>query len=91
MLAYTFFRYNSLAEPLQARRDTLESWQLLFQFYRDIEDEMEWIQDKLQTTALKDYGTSLESTQALVKKYQVSVNCVIAYRYFINKRNQSLG
>ncbi|XP_034163832.2 spectrin beta chain, non-erythrocytic 5 [Pangasianodon hypophthalmus] len=64
-------RYNGLAEPLQARRDTLESCQLLFQFYRDIEDEMIWIQDKLQATASKDYGTSLESTQAVVKKYQV--------------------
>ncbi|KAG7328102.1 hypothetical protein KOW79_008046 [Hemibagrus wyckioides] len=64
-------RYNGLAEPLQTRRDTLESWQLLFQFYRDIEDEMVWIQDKLQATASKDFGTSLESTQAAVKKYQV--------------------
>ncbi|KAK3538029.1 hypothetical protein QTP70_027382 [Hemibagrus guttatus] len=64
-------RYNGLAEPLQTRRDTLESWQLLFQFYRDIEDEMVWIQDKLQATASKDFGTSLESTQAVVKKYQV--------------------
>ncbi|XP_053365454.1 spectrin beta chain, non-erythrocytic 5 isoform X1 [Clarias gariepinus] len=64
-------RYNGLSGPLQARRDTLESWQLLFQFYRDIEDEMVWIQDKLQATTLKDYGTSLESTQAMVTKYQV--------------------
>lgn len=79
MLADTFFffllRYNGLAEPLQARRDALESWQLLFQFYRDIEDEIVWIQDKLQAIASKDYGTSLESTHAVVKKYQVSV-CV---------------
>nr|XP_055027307.1 spectrin beta chain, non-erythrocytic 5 [Misgurnus anguillicaudatus] len=62
-------RYNGLAEPLQARRETLESWQLLFQFYRDLEDELAWIQDKLQTTATKDLGTSLQSTQTTFKKH----------------------
>ncbi|XP_052001180.1 spectrin beta chain, non-erythrocytic 5 [Xyrauchen texanus] len=64
-------RYNGLVEPLQARRETLESWQLLFQFYRDLEDELEWIQDKLQATATKDWGTSLETTQIIVKKLMV--------------------
>uniref|UniRef100_A0A672QKD3 Spectrin, beta, non-erythrocytic 5 n=1 Tax=Sinocyclocheilus grahami TaxID=75366 RepID=A0A672QKD3_SINGR len=64
-------RYNGLAEPLQARRETLESWQLLFQFYRDLEDELLWIQDKLQATATKDWGTSLQSIQAIVKKHLV--------------------
>ncbi|KAK2878694.1 hypothetical protein Q8A67_019485 [Cirrhinus molitorella] len=64
-------RYNGLTEPLQARRETLESWQLLFQFYRDLEDELLWIQDKLQATATKDWGTSLQSIQAIVKKHLV--------------------
>ncbi|KAF7704200.1 hypothetical protein HF521_021272 [Silurus meridionalis] len=64
-------RYNGLAEPLQVYRDTLESWQILFQFYRDIDDEILWIQDKLLGMASKEFGTSLESTQAMVKKYHV--------------------
>ncbi|KAA0711222.1 Spectrin beta chain, non-erythrocytic 5 [Triplophysa tibetana] len=64
-------RYNGLAEPLQARRETLESWQLLFQFYRDLEDELAWIQDKLQATTTKDLGNSLQSTQTSVKKHLV--------------------
>ncbi|XP_077095863.1 spectrin beta chain, non-erythrocytic 5 isoform X1 [Siphateles boraxobius] len=64
-------RYNGLAEPLQARRETLESWQLLFQFYRDLEDELLWIQDKLQATVTKDMGTSLQSIQTIVKKHLV--------------------
>ncbi|XP_036450101.1 spectrin beta chain, non-erythrocytic 5 isoform X2 [Colossoma macropomum] len=68
---HTVNRYNGLAEPLQTRRETLESWQLLYQFYRDIEDELAWIQDKLQATASKDMGTSLQSTQAMLKKHQV--------------------
>ncbi|XP_017558803.1 spectrin beta chain, non-erythrocytic 5 isoform X2 [Pygocentrus nattereri] len=68
---HTVNRYNGLAEPLQTRRETLESWQLLYQFYRDIEDELAWIQDKLQATGSKDLGTSLQSTQAMLKKHQV--------------------
>lgn len=68
-----FLRYNGLAEPLQARRETLESWQLLFQFYRDLEDELLWIQDKLQGTVTKDLGTSLQSIQTIVKKHLVSL------------------
>ncbi|TSO67499.1 Spectrin beta chain, non-erythrocytic 5 [Bagarius yarrelli] len=71
-------RYNSLAEPLQARRETLESWQLLFQFYQDIDDEMIWIQDKLQATASNDCGTSCESTQAVIKKHQVVIQEITA-------------
>ncbi|XP_068070705.2 spectrin beta chain, non-erythrocytic 5 isoform X1 [Danio rerio] len=64
-------RYNGLAEPMQTRRETLESWQLLFQFYRDLEDELLWIEDKLQATATKDWGTSLQSIQSIVKKHLV--------------------
>ncbi|XP_072545910.1 spectrin beta chain, non-erythrocytic 5 [Salminus brasiliensis] len=70
---HTVNRYNGLAEPLQSRRETLESWQMLYQFYRDIEDELTWVQDKLQAIASKDMGTSLQSTQAMVKKHQVKM------------------
>ncbi|KAI1895008.1 hypothetical protein AGOR_G00101700 [Albula goreensis] len=66
----TVHRYNSLAEPLQARREALESWQLLFQFYRDMEDELVWIRDKLPAAFSKEWGSSLHSTQTLLKKHQ---------------------
>ncbi|XP_010891275.2 spectrin beta chain, non-erythrocytic 5 isoform X2 [Esox lucius] len=66
----TVHRYNSLAEPMHNRRETLESWQLLFQFYRDMEDELVWIQDKTPSASSKDWGTSLQSTQSIVKKHQ---------------------
>nr|XP_029543639.1 spectrin beta chain, non-erythrocytic 5 [Oncorhynchus nerka] len=69
----TVNRYNSLAEPLQNRQETLESWQLLFQFYRDMEDELVWVQDKLPSASAKDWGTSLQSTQSVVKKHQALV------------------
>lgn len=71
-----------MADPLQARRETLESWQLLFQFYRDLEDELLWIQDKLQATVMKDWGTSLQSIQTIVKKHLVSlVQKSVTYTY----------
>ncbi|KAK1893841.1 Spectrin beta chain non-erythrocytic 5 [Dissostichus eleginoides] len=38
-VAHTINRYNSLSEPLLSRRETLEAWQVLFQFYRDLEEE----------------------------------------------------
>ncbi|KAJ8287365.1 hypothetical protein COCON_G00000240 [Conger conger] len=69
----TVHRYNSLAEPLQDRREALESWQLLFQFYRDLEDELLWVRDKLPAALSKDWGSSLYNTQALVKKHQALV------------------
>ncbi|XP_062379447.1 spectrin beta chain, non-erythrocytic 5 [Sardina pilchardus] len=64
-------RYNNLADPLQLRRETLESWHLLFQFNRDVEDELAWVQDKLPVASSKDLGTSLQSTEAMLKKHQV--------------------
>ncbi|XP_030641786.1 spectrin beta chain, non-erythrocytic 5 [Chanos chanos] len=67
----TVNRYNGLAGPLQARRETLESWQLLFQFYRDLEEELTWTDDKLQATTSKDLGSSLQTTQAMVKNHKV--------------------
>ncbi|KAL2098982.1 hypothetical protein ACEWY4_005462 [Coilia grayii] len=67
----TVNRYNNLADPLQLRKETLESWHLLFQFNRDIEDELAWIQDKLPTVSSKDWGTSLQGTQAMIQKHQV--------------------
>ncbi|CAB1331140.1 unnamed protein product [Coregonus sp. 'balchen'] len=78
----TVNRYNSLAEPLQNRRETLESWQLLFQFYRDMEDELVWVQDKLPSASSKDWGTSLQSTQSMVKKHQDAGQNLVRGRHF---------
>ncbi|KAK0147077.1 Spectrin alpha chain, non-erythrocytic 1 [Merluccius polli] len=64
-------RYNGLAEPLLCRRETLESWQLLFQFYRDEEEELTWMTDRLSANSSTDYGNTLSSTQQLMKKHQV--------------------
>ncbi|KAM4625618.1 spectrin beta chain, non-erythrocytic 5 [Polymixia lowei] len=72
-LGHTITRYNGLAEPLQSRRETLEAWQLLFQFSRDMEEEMTWLTDRLSYTASKDLGNTLTSTQQMVKKHQAVI------------------
>ncbi|KAJ8377542.1 hypothetical protein AAFF_G00256380 [Aldrovandia affinis] len=76
----TVHRYNSLAEPLQARREALESWQLLFQFYRDMEDELIWIRDRLPFAFSQDWGSSPHSTLSLVKKHQALVQEISSRR-----------
>ncbi|KAK2826814.1 hypothetical protein Q5P01_021028 [Channa striata] len=72
-VAHTINRYNSLSEPLQSRRDTLEAWQVLFQFYRDLEEEVAWLGDRLPSIAAKDWGSSLSSTQQLLHKHQAMI------------------
>ncbi|XP_063040192.1 spectrin beta chain, non-erythrocytic 5 [Engraulis encrasicolus] len=69
-VAKTINRYNNLADPLLLRKETLESWQLLFQFNRNIEEELAWIEEKLPIVLLKDLGTSVQSTQSLMQKHQ---------------------
>lgn len=64
-------RYNSLSEPLQRRSETLEAWQVLFQFYRDQEEEVAWLSDRLPSITAKEWGGSLSSTQQLLHKHQV--------------------
>ncbi|KAG7256718.1 hypothetical protein CRUP_037945 [Coryphaenoides rupestris] len=67
----TISRYNGLAEPLLGRRETLEAWQLLFQFYRDEEEELMWMTDRLPANSSAECGNTLGSTQTLIKKHQV--------------------
>ncbi|XP_039992754.1 spectrin beta chain, non-erythrocytic 5 isoform X2 [Xiphias gladius] len=69
-VAHAISRYNSLSEPLQSRRETLEAWQVLFQFYRDLEEEVAWLSDRLPSITAKDWGSSLSSTQQLLHKHQ---------------------
>lgn len=65
------FRHNNLSEPLQGRRDILEAWQLLFQFHRDLEEEVAWLSSRLLSITTKDLGSSLSSTQQLLHRHQV--------------------
>lgn len=68
----TSVRYNGLSWPLQRRRETLEAWQVLFQFSRDLEEEVAWLGERLPSVTTKDWGSSLSSTQQLLHKHQVT-------------------
>lgn len=63
-------RYHSLHEPMQIRRDNLEDSLQLHHFFRDAEDEVQWLNEKEPQAASKDLGTSLSSVQSLQKKHQ---------------------
>lgn len=66
------FRYESLSEPATIRRDNLEDALLMYQYYRDVEDELSWIQEKLPIASSTDLGNSLNAVQNLMKKHQVA-------------------
>lgn len=64
-------QYHKLKEPLLARRDLLESSTMLQQFTRDVDDELEWLNDREPLAASRDLGNSLTAVQVLQKKHQV--------------------
>ncbi|XP_032649741.2 spectrin beta chain, non-erythrocytic 5 [Chelonoidis abingdonii] len=63
-------RYKHLSDPLQERRGSLESSRLQYQFFRDVDDELAWVQEKLPLASSKDYGQSLTTVQSLQEKHQ---------------------
>lgn len=63
-------RYNSLHEPISIRHDNLEDALMLHQFLRDLEDELQFIEEKMPLAASTDLGTSLSTVQRLQKKHQ---------------------
>uniref|UniRef100_A0A3P8T408 Spectrin, beta, non-erythrocytic 5 n=1 Tax=Amphiprion percula TaxID=161767 RepID=A0A3P8T408_AMPPE len=90
-VAHTINRYNGLAEPMQNRRETLEAWQVLFQFYRDLEEEVAWLSDRLPSITAKDWGSSLSSIQQLLHKHQVAVMQEISSRTPLVQAVQEAG
>ncbi|XP_061199763.1 spectrin beta chain, non-erythrocytic 5 [Neopsephotus bourkii] len=63
-------RYKSLHDPLQERRRSLEASRLQYQFFRDVEEELAWVHEKLPMASSKDYGQSLSTVQSLQEKHQ---------------------
>ncbi|KAM6202501.1 spectrin beta chain, non-erythrocytic 5 [Rhynchocyon petersi] len=63
-------RFESLEEPLQESRAALEAQSLLYQFFRDAEEELAWMQEKLPLAAAQDVGPSLGAVRRLQEKHQ---------------------
>lgn len=78
------FSYHSLQEPMQIRRDNLEDALLLYQFQRDVEDELRWLSEKQPFAASSDYGSSLNTVQKLQKKQQVLEGELLSHEPVVN-------
>ncbi|KAM4689983.1 spectrin beta chain, non-erythrocytic 5 [Rhinophrynus dorsalis] len=63
-------RYKCLSDPLQESRAMLEAKKLLDQFFRDVDDELSWIKEKMPLASSKECGQSLTTAQALLEKHQ---------------------
>ncbi|NXY15062.1 SPTN5 protein, partial [Atrichornis clamosus] len=63
-------RYQRLRDPLQERRGSLEASRLQYQFFRDVDEELAWVHEKLPMASSRDYGQSLATVQSLQEKHQ---------------------
>ncbi|XP_019374606.1 PREDICTED: spectrin beta chain, non-erythrocytic 5 [Gavialis gangeticus] len=63
-------RYKSLSDPLQESRASLEASRLQYQFFRDVDNELAWVHEKLPIASSKDCGQSLTAVQSLQEKHQ---------------------
>ncbi|GFO34699.1 spectrin beta chain, non-erythrocytic 5-like, partial [Plakobranchus ocellatus] len=76
-------RYNSLVEPSHIRRENLEEARRMYQFFRDVEDELAWIQDRRPLAESQDLGSSLPAVQNLMKKHQALESEIVAHEPLI--------
>ncbi|XP_027528670.1 spectrin beta chain, non-erythrocytic 5-like, partial [Neopelma chrysocephalum] len=63
-------RYKRLRDPLQERRGNLEASRLQYHFFRDVDEELAWVHEKLPLASSRDYGQSLATVQSLQEKHQ---------------------
>ncbi|XP_077478046.1 spectrin alpha chain, non-erythrocytic 1 isoform X5 [Stigmatopora argus] len=63
-------RYESLREPMAARKQKLADSLRLQQLFRDVEDEETWIREKEPVAASSNRGKDLIGVQNLLKKHQ---------------------
>ncbi|XP_061072735.1 spectrin beta chain, non-erythrocytic 4-like [Conger conger] len=63
-------RIVRLIEPLKERRRILLASKEVHQVSRDLEDEILWVQERLPIATTREYGSSLQAVQQLMKKNQ---------------------
>ncbi|CAH8478758.1 unnamed protein product [Schistosoma rodhaini] len=63
-------RYHDLQKPLNQRREKLSDAYKLHQFFRDVEDEEDWIREKEPVAGSTNVGRDLIGVQNLIKKHQ---------------------
>ncbi|KAF5401772.1 Spectrin alpha chain non-erythrocytic [Paragonimus heterotremus] len=63
-------RYLAMEEPIRLRREKLRDAYKLHQFFRDVEDEQDWIHEKEPIAGSTNVGRDLIGVQNLIKKHQ---------------------
>ena len=72
----SFFRFSGLSDLVEERRSRLQASQDVHQFFRDVEDESQWIREHVVVAASPDVGSSLTSVQNLQKRHNVRMACL---------------
>ncbi|XP_030641796.1 spectrin beta chain, erythrocytic [Chanos chanos] len=62
--------FQQLFTPLDQRRGRLEAAKAVYQFYRDLADEILWVEERLPMALSEEHGNNLQSVQLLLKKNQ---------------------
>lgn len=73
------FRFGKLKPAVENRKHKLQDSLHFFQFKFDVDEEVQWIKEKLPAAASTDYGKSLVDAQNLQKKHQVCVRILVYY------------
>uniref|UniRef100_A0A8C8ER97 Spectrin beta chain n=1 Tax=Oncorhynchus tshawytscha TaxID=74940 RepID=A0A8C8ER97_ONCTS len=62
--------FQQLLNPLSQRRGKLEAAKSVHQFYRDLADEILWVEERLPLAMSDEHGNNLQAVQMLLKKNQ---------------------
>ncbi|KAM7403418.1 hypothetical protein PAMA_004056 [Pampus argenteus] len=62
--------FNELLTPLAQRKGKLEAAKAVHQFYRDLADELLWIEERMPLAMSQEHGNNLQTVQMLTKKNQ---------------------
>uniref|UniRef100_A0A8C2CSZ0 Spectrin beta chain n=1 Tax=Cyprinus carpio TaxID=7962 RepID=A0A8C2CSZ0_CYPCA len=62
--------FQKLLTPLAERRGKLEAAKAVHQFFRDLADEILWVNERLPMAMSEEHGNNLQTVQLLLKKNQ---------------------
>ncbi|XP_034783719.2 spectrin beta chain, erythrocytic-like isoform X1 [Acipenser ruthenus] len=63
-------KFQNLLAPLRQRREKLQATRAVHQFYRDLADEILWVEERLPLATSTDHGNNMQAVQLLMKKNQ---------------------
>uniref|UniRef100_A0A8C6TPS7 Uncharacterized protein n=1 Tax=Neogobius melanostomus TaxID=47308 RepID=A0A8C6TPS7_9GOBI len=63
-------RLSAAPHPLEQRKGKLEAAKAVHQFYRDLADELLWIEERMPLAMSQEHGHNLQTVQMLLKKNQ---------------------